>query len=40
MRNQKDVKNADRSGDVYENEGQKDIMTGNKADIVPENAEI
>jgi hypothetical protein len=29
----KDVKNADRSGDMYENKGSQDIMTENISDI-------
>ena len=37
--NPKDVKNADRSGDVYENKDSQDIMTENKIDNVSENAD-
>ena len=36
----KDVKNADRSGEVYENKGQHDIVPVKKSDFVSENAEI
>ena len=36
----KDVKNEDRSGDVYENKDSDDIITENKTDNVPENTEF
>ena len=39
-RGQKDVKNVDRSGDVYENKEQQDIMTENKRDNESEDAEV
>ena len=37
---EKDVKNTGRSGDVYENKGEQDIMAENKSDNESENAEI
>ena len=36
----KDVKNADRSGEVYENKGQLDRMPDKKSDFVSDSAEI
>ncbi|MGA3164813.1 MAG: hypothetical protein ABSF14_01710 [Terriglobia bacterium] len=36
----KDVKNEDRSGDVYENKGESDKMDDNRDDLVTENSRI
>ncbi len=36
----KDVKNEGTSGDVYENKGAGDIMSGNRADFLAENSQI
>jgi hypothetical protein len=36
----KDVKNEGTSGDVYENKGVDDIMSGNRADFLAENSQI
>jgi hypothetical protein len=36
----KDVKNADRSEEVYENKGHDDIMSDKKSDFVSEDAGI
>jgi hypothetical protein len=36
----KDVKNEDRSGDMYENKGSSDIMPESKSDIVFQFAEV
>jgi hypothetical protein len=36
----KDVKNEGTSGDVYENKGAGDIMSGNGADFLAENSQI
>ena len=37
---QRDVKNEGTSGDVYENKGTRDIMSGNRDGFLAENAEI
>ncbi len=34
----KDVKNADRSGDMYENKGLHDKLPAGRDDMLPENA--
>jgi hypothetical protein len=36
----RDVKNEGTSGDVYENKGADDIMSGNRDGFLAENAEI
>jgi hypothetical protein len=36
----KDVKNEGTSGDVYENKGAGDIMSGNRPDFLAENSQI
>ena len=37
---QRDVKNEGTSGDVYENKGEDDIMSGSRQDLLAENARI
>jgi hypothetical protein len=37
---QRDVINEGTSGDVYENKGEDDIMSGSRQDLLAENARI